>query len=170
MEQPEDMMSPELLAEMEDLQEEQMQNQQDAQNEGQMEMSESGYGYPEPEEKYNQHRFIAKSVFESPDVEKVSYLKQEELGRPLFNVRFLLDMEDIAKHYLDPLIKQHDLQMDNRISVYFRNKIDNICSSGLSNNGFIQTINVSKKIDIARTKSRGNVENLKVGDERRRKK
>lgn len=158
--------TPELLDEMENLQEDQLQDQQDAQFDAQQE---AGYGYPEAEEKFNQHTFIDKSVFNSPDIEKVSYLKQEELGRPLFNVRFLLDMEDIAKHYLDPLIKKHNLQMSNRIADYFRHKINNICSSGLSNQGFIQTINVSKKLDIARTRSRGTPENLKVGDERRPK-
>lgn len=159
--------SPELLEEMEDLQGEDLEEQQLDQGEVTEDFgAQTGYGYPEPEEKMNQHAFISKAV-DMQDLEKVTYLKQEELGRPLFNVRFLLDMEDISKHYLDPLLLKYKITLGNRISNYFRHKINNICSSGLSNEGFIHTMNITKKMEATRTRMRGNVENLNMGKKKR---
>lgn len=162
----EEQYTPELLEEMEDLRTEEMEEQQLDQGEVQEDFGGQGYGYPQQEDKHNQHTFISKAV-DMKDVEKVSYLKPEELGRPLFNVRFLLDMEDIAKHYLDPLLAKDDLNLKNRISDYFRNKINNICSSGLSHNGFIQTMNITKRMDATRTRVRGNTDNLNIGNKKR---
>ena len=110
------------------------------------------YGTPEPEEKVNQHVFIKKSVFDIADTEKVTFLHQGELGTGLFTVRFLLDMEDIAKFYIDDIAIK--LETGNGISDYFRKKINNICDSGLSNDGFIQKLNVTRKMDTTRTRSR----------------
>lgn len=117
------------------------------------------YGVPEPEQKINQHAFIKDSLsFESP--EKVTYLNGSELGRPLFNVRFLLDIEDICKYYLDQLAKKYEEQ--NKIASYFREKINNICSSGMSNEGFVQGLNISKRIDVKKSRIK-NLEPLKGG-------
>ncbi len=104
-------------------------------------------GYPEQEEKHNQHTFISKSLsFEEP--EKVTFMTEFELGRPLFSLRFLLDIEDICKYYLDEIAKGY--KIDNKISTYFREKINNYCASGMSNKGFLQNLNVTKKMDTTR--------------------
>lgn len=51
----------------------------------------------------------------------------------LFNVRFLLDMKDISKHYIDETAKK--LQVENEIAEYFKEKIYNIDDSGLIKTG-----------------------------------
>lgn len=116
-------------------------------------------GIPEAEPKYNQHTFLANSLF-LQNSEKVTFMTESELGRPLFSLRFLLDIEDICKFYLDEIAKEYEL--NNKIASYFRDKIDNICSSGMSHKGFVQNLNASKKIDISRSRIR-NLEPLKGG-------
>jgi hypothetical protein len=150
----------ELLEEMQNLQKEEAEDQQDEQQLDQDAWKEA-YGYPEPEEKHGSHEFISKSVFELPDVEKATFLNESELGRPLFNVRFLLDMEDISRYYIDPLAKV--FMVENKIANYFREKIVNVCSSGLSNQGFIQNMNVTRKVDMTKKRVRNPIENLKGG-------
>ncbi len=116
------------------------------------------YGVPQEEEKVNQHQFIKQSVFNLSNKEAVSFLQPGELGSGLFTVRFLLDMEKISQYYLDEELKKIDdgrndgTKMPNEISSYFRNKINNICDSGLSNEGFIQKLNVTRKMDTTRTR------------------
>ena len=85
------------------------------------------YGAPEPEEVLNQHAFLDKAAFKSPDTVKTTMLTEQELGKPLFNIRFLLDLEDLSKHYFDPIIKGLGLdpEKDNRIANYFAEKIQN---------------------------------------------
>ena len=128
------------------------------------------YGSPEPEEKHNQHTFLSKSI-EAKDTVRVTYLDEGELGRPMFSVRFLLDMEDISKLYLDDLAK--DLSddneiVDNKVADYFRQKILNITDSGMSKEGFTALLNVTRKMDTVRKKVRVNaIENLKGGKKRR---
>lgn len=111
------------------------------------------YGSPEPEEKHNQHTFLATSLYFN-EPEKVTFMSESELGVPLFNLRFLLDIEDIAKYYLDDTAK--DLELRNKIADYFREKINNICSSGMSNKGFVQNLNVTKRMDTTRHRIRSN--------------
>ena len=124
------------------------------------------YGSPEPEEKQNQHSFLHKAAFSSPDTIRTTFLSETELGRPLFSVRFLLDMEDVSRHYLDGFAKE--CNGNNRIADYFLNKVQNITSSGMSNKGFAMNLNVTRKMDTTRTRVKGNIENLQKGGRRRR--
>ena len=123
------------------------------------------YGYPTPDEKHNQHTFLSKAV-ESDNTIRVTYLDKEELGRPLFSVRFLLDMEDVAKHYLDSIAEK--LKGTNTISTYFLMKALNITDSGMSKEGFAMNLNVTKKMDTTRRKlSEASLKNLKQRQRRR---
>lgn len=137
------------LDEAQDQQEEQMINSQEFQ-EGMM---------PDENTQFNQHTFLASSL-DQENPEKVTYLSDSELGVPLFNMRFLQDIEDVSKHYLDGLCKEYNVK--NKIANYFRAKIINIADSGMSNKGFIQNMNVTKKVDMTRTRKR-NLDNLKGG-------
>ncbi len=134
----------------EDTQHEQFLNQQEFQD---------AYGSPEPEQRFNQHTFLANSLeFDSP--EKVTFMTVSELGTPLFNMRFLLDIEDISKYYLDEMAKK--LGIPNEIALYFREKIKNISDSGMSHNGFVQNLNVTKKMEATRQRIK-NLPDVKGG-------
>ena len=162
MEEPQqEPMSQEVFEEMKDLQEEEgfEGTEDDMLNRGPFQDS---LGVPEPEQRFNQHVFLSQSI-DSDEPEKVTFMSESELGRPLFNLRFLLDIEDICKYYLDGLAKEY--KIDNKISNYFREKINNISSSGMSNKGFVQNLNASKKIDVTRSRIR-NLEPLKGGKTR----
>lgn len=151
-----------MIEEMEGIQLDQQQDDQDEQALNSQEFNE-GMMVPEPEQTFNQHQFIAESLnIQNP--EKVTYLDVSELGRPIFNMRFLLDIEDVCKHYLDDLCKEH--KQSNKIAEYFRAKIKNISDSGLSKDGFIQNINVTRKMDVTRRRQR-NIENLKGGNQQK---
>ncbi len=154
----------EQLEELEDMQEEQAEDSQADQFEN-TQANQEAYGSPEPEEKQNQHTLIHKAAFDSDDTVRTTYLDEWELGRPMFSVRFLLDMEDISKFYLDDLSIKHD--MPNRVSNYFLQKIFNITNSGMSKGGFLMNLNVTKKMDMVRRKIKGNIENLNQGKKRR---
>ena len=148
----------EMMEEMQDLQAEDMAEQSDDDSLNRQSWQEA-YGVPEPEEKVNQHTFLKDSLSHE-DPEKVTFLTQYELGRPLFNIRFLLDIEDICKYYLDELARGYN--QENRIAQYFREKINNICASGMSNDGFVQGLNVSKRIDVKRQRIK-NLQPIKGG-------
>lgn len=124
-----------------------------------------GYGYPMAEEKNNPHVFLNKAAFETVNTVKTTFLTEEELGRPLFSMRFLLDMEDIAKHYLDPLGKKYpgkDKEQNNKISEYFLMKALNMSDSGMSNLGFAMNLNVTRRMDTTRKRvSEESMKNLK---------
>lgn len=151
-----------LQEEIEDQKEEDMEDAQDMT----AEMQEL-YGAPEPEQKHNQHSFLHKAVFDAEDTVRTTFLKQEELGRPLFTLRFMLDMEDVCKYYLDPILKSIKLDpySTNGIANYFKAKIQNVTHSGMSNGGFAMMMNVTQKKDLTRVKKRenSNTENLKRG-------
>ncbi len=123
------------------------------------------YGSPEPEEKHNQHTFLSNAV-KAKDTVRTTFLSESELGRPLFSVRFLLDMEDVSRHYLDIFAIQ--CGGNNRIADYFLNKVQNITDSGMSNKGFSMNLNVTRKMDTTRTRVKGNIENLQKGGKKRR--
>ncbi len=116
----EQQLTPEQLEELEEMQEDMAEDAQDDQLENQKDFAEA-YGAPEPEEKQNQHSFLHNAAFHSGNTIRTTFLNQEELGRPLFNVRFLLDMEDISKFYLDKIAKE--LDVENKVSDYFLQKI-----------------------------------------------
>ena len=164
-------LTEEQLEELEDMQEDATQDAADDQREDTAEWQES-YGSPEPEEKHNQHTFLSNAV-KALDTVRVSYLDEWELGRPMFNVRFLLDMEDISKFYLDEMaieLSKEDTNKPvfNNVANYFRQKILNITDSGMSKEGFAMNLNVTKKMDMLRKKVRvSNIENLKGGKKRR---
>ncbi len=164
MEEYEEKLTPEMMQEMNEHEENQ---KEDAVDENFINQSEfpSGYGTPEPEPTYNQHSFISASLKE-PMPEKVTYLEKGELGIPAFTIRFMQDMEDIAKYYLDPIVNKYfkDKQ-ENRCADYFRQKIINVCDSGMSNNGFIHSMNVTKKMDMQRSRV-NTIDNLKGGKKR----
>lgn len=155
-------LTPEQMEEMEDFQEEALENQKDDQHDDAEEFNEA-YGSPEPEERQNQHAFLAKAAFKSTDTVRTTYLDQEELGRPLFSVRFLLDLEDISKWYLDSYAIKYGVDKKNRVSDYFLQKIRNITDSGMSKEGFAMNLNVTKKMDTIRKRVRGNIENFQGG-------
>lgn len=147
-----------MYEEMQGLQEDEVEDTQQDQFLNQQEFQEA-YGSPEPEQKYNQHAFLANSlVFDSP--EKVTFMSESELGTPLFNLRFLLDIEDISKYYLDKMAGE--LEITNKIAEYFREKIKNISDSGMSNKGFVQNLNVTKKMEATRQRVR-NLPDVKGG-------
>lgn len=130
------------------------------------------YEAPHQEERQNQHSFLHRATFANPDTLKTTYLDREELGKPVFTVRWLLDMESLAEHYLDSLAELYsagDIKI-NRISLYFRNKVLNITDSGMSKEGFVLNLNATKRVDINRKRYTGNIENLKVGSKPVRKK
>ncbi len=122
------------------------------------------YGSPEPEEKHNQHTFLSNAV-KAKDTTRTTFLSEQEIGKPLFSVRFLLDMEDVSHHYLDGFAEKYG--GENRISTYFFNKVQNITDSGMSNKGFAMNLNVTRKMDTTRTRVKGNIENLQKGGKRR---
>lgn len=150
----------ELKEEMEDEKEEEMENTYDFQQELQ-----DGYGAPEPEQKLNSHSFLHKAAFESNDTVRTTFLQEGELGRPLFTIRTMLDLEDIAVHYINPLLSALSLDKShNIIASYFKTKVQNVTDSGMSNKGFAMNLNVTQKKDVTRKKTReGAIQNLKGG-------
>lgn len=152
-----------LMDEIQDLNADETLDAQDEQMATNKEWGE-GYGAPEPEQQFNKHAFIHATVHDIKNPEKVTYLDHQELGKPLFNMRFMLDIEDIAGYYLDDLF--HKFGVENKISKYFRKKIINVSDSGLSNEGFIQKMNVTTKMDLKRERvRRSNINNLKGGNQ-----
>ncbi len=150
--------TPEMLEELEDAEKEKTIETEEERLLHTQEIQDA-YGYPTPDEKHNQHTFLNKAI-DSVNTVRVTYLDKEELGRPLFSVRFLLDMEDVANHYLNP-IAEH-LKGINKISEYFFMKVLNITDSGMSKEGFTMNLNVTKKMDTTRKKlSEASLKNLK---------
>ena len=97
------------------------------------------YPAPTPEERNNAHNILNKAMFVAPDTIKTTFLTEPELGRPLFSVRFLMDMFNLAEHY-----------GAKRVSGYFWDKIQNVTASGMSNKGFAMNLNVTQKRDTTR--------------------
>ncbi len=110
------------------------------------------YGAPVESQQHNQHTFIHKAAFDSRDTIRTTFLTESELGRPLFSVRFLSDLNKIASYYLDPILIE--LKLDpkkyNGIANYFWEKNQNITNSGMSNKGFAMNLNVTQKKDMVR--------------------
>ena len=159
-------LTPEELEQLKEIQEDMVEDQQEDQYDNTQEFQE-GYGSPEPEEKQNQHSFLHKAAYGSDDTVRTTFLSQEELGRPLFNVRFLLDLEDISKWYLDAYAKLYGEGGINRVSDYFKQKTQNITDSGMSKEGFAMNLNVTRKMDTIRKRVRANIENLKGGSKQK---
>ena len=96
------------------------------------------YGAPDQPEKLNQFS-ILKSAFDSKDNLKTTFLRREELGKPLFSVRFYQDCATLCELYGAELVK-----------TYFKNKVQNIAASGMSNEGFAMKLSVTNKRDVTR--------------------
>jgi hypothetical protein len=122
------------------------------------------YGESQAEQSLNPSSFLHKAAFESDNALRTTFLTETELGRPLFSVRFLLDLHNISNHYLNPIIsqmkKEKEVEIENKIANYFAEKIKNITGSGMSNEGFAMNLNVTKKVDSTRRRSR-DTSNLK---------
>lgn len=122
------------------------------------------YPVPEPEEQFNTHSFLHKAAFSSGNTVRTTFLSESELGRPLFNIRFLSDMEDIARHYVDPLLSKAKMKPEeNLVAIYFWNKRENITESGMSNKGFAMNLNVTRKVDSTRKRVRPNYDSMQKG-------
>ncbi|KKN65818.1 hypothetical protein LCGC14_0477540 [marine sediment metagenome] len=160
---PEEEITPEEIEEYQEEQKVEGEESDEDRLSAQQEMAEL-YGSPEPEEKHNQHTFLSNAI-KSKDTVRTTFLSEQEIGKPLFSVRFLLDMEDVSHHYLDGFAEK--LSGKNRISDYFFNKVQNITDSGMSNKGFAMNLNVTRKMDTTRTRVKGNIENLQKGGKRR---
>ncbi len=155
-----------LLQQMEQESLEESQDLKEDEQEDQYELSQElldSYNAIEPEEKFNQFTILSNAL-RAPDTVKTTWLSESELGRPLFNIRFLLDMEDIAKYYIDPLLNGMKLDPDqfNAIAVYFKAKKENVTSSGMSNKGFAMNLSVTKKVDATRKRIK-NITDMKGG-------
>lgn len=151
-----------LVEELKQLQKEEQEDEAMEQMENQQNWQEL-YGNPEPEEKQNAHSFLHKAAFgDEESTLRTTFLHEGELGKGLFTVRFLLDMEDIVKFYLDSLVEKNGATY-NRVAKYFREKITNVSSSGMSNRGFSMNLNVTRKMDSTRTREKYNIDNLKGG-------
>ncbi len=127
------------------------------------------YGAPVPDEKQNAHSFLHKAAFDEFDTTKTTYLTENELGRPLFSVRFMADILDVSKHYIDPLIDELkdaglDKSKDNIIANYFFHKIKNVTDSGMSNKGFSMNLNVTQKRDSSRRRFKPDFNSGKGGE------
>lgn len=109
----------------------------------------------EPQTPFNQWQLIKKAI-EQDDTVRTTYLTKEELGKPLFTVRFLMDMEDVAHHYLKDMLIERGLDPyhDNIVARYLANKYQNISSSGMSNQGFTMNLSVTRKTDATKKRIR----------------
>ena len=86
----EEQMNMEELEEMEELQEEKAEDATEDNAALNKELQEL-YGAPEAEEAQNAHSFLHRAAYGSEDTVRTTFLSESELGRPLFNVRFLLE-------------------------------------------------------------------------------
>lgn len=133
-------------AESEDVMEEEMEEERmEDETENRYEVNDEladAYGAPPVDEKDNQHSVIRKAM-EKEDPTRVTFLTENELGRPVFSLRFYLDMEDLALHY-----------GCNRIADYWKAKVINIAASGMSNKGFLMNLAATRKHDTTRRRVR----------------
>lgn len=147
--------------ELDDIEEEISEEERLKQFEDSLDLQEE-YDVPVPEERQNQHSFLHKAAFSKEvDSIKTTFLSKEELGKPIFTVRFLMEMEIVASYYLDEIANKYGI--DNKLKKYFRSKILNITDSGMSNEGFVMNLNVTTKKDISRKRQRNPIDNLKGG-------
>ncbi len=158
-------LSDEDLEEMEDMVDDAKQDEVEEQLEMSAEAAEA-YGAPEPEQKQNAHSFLHKASFDAKDTVRTTFLSEQELGRPLFSVRFLLDLHDVARYYFNGILKDlgyKDPDSYNGMAIYFDEKVRNITHSGMSNKGFAMNLVVTTKKDVSKKRIRPNIENLKGG-------
>lgn len=145
--------SPISQEEIEEAEDEQEENAEDAYEEN-LELQKD-YMAPEPEEKHNQFTIIDKAL-KAQDTVRSTFLTEQELGRPLFSVRFYMDYHDLSQHYLNNTLARLGLDPKewNFVANYFQNKYQNITDSGMSNKGFTMNIAVTQKRDTIKKRVR----------------
>ena len=99
------------------------------------------YGSPTPEELNNQWSII-KNAIDKDDALRTTLLLPEELGRPLFSVRFYMDLKYLSEYYNAPIL-----------SNYFESKVKNITSSGMSREGFIMNLAATRRRETTRKRA-----------------
>jgi len=92
---------------------------------------------PEQEKLLDKYLFL-NNVKESDNTIKTSFLTKAELGKPLFPVRFWLELATYAQ------LKGYDIVKD-----YCIDKAKNITDTGLSNEGFLLGLVVTKRRETA---------------------
>lgn len=98
------------------------------------------YGAPEPEQIFERFKFLTE-VRDRDDTIRTGFVNEEELGRPLFPVRFWNNLKAIAKMH------NYDI-----VSKYCRDKALNITSSSLSRDGFLLNTSVTKRKERLKSK------------------
>lgn len=117
----------------------------EAQNELREELSEEdaeAYGITEPEKQYDRFKFLTE-VRELPDTIRTSFLSKQELGSPLFPVRFWLNLEILAR------LRGYKLVGD-----FLLKKALITTHSGLSKEGFLLNTAITNRREALRKKSR----------------
>ena len=109
-----------------------LEEQQDFMDDIREEQMEEGMT-PETEKILDKYKFL-NEVKESDNTIKTSYVTKAELGKPLFPVRFWLEIASYAK------LKNYDT-----IRKYCLEKANNITDTGLSNEGFLLGLVVTKR-------------------------
>lgn len=149
------------LDEMEEEAEDDAEEEREEAFESQQEMI-NDYPYPEQEEKHNAHFIINKSL-EKQDTIRTTFLTEQELGRPLFSVRFLSDLHDDAVRANQEIQKITGKELNlNLLEAYYFEKIQNITATGMSNKGFMMNLNVTQRREATKRRLK-----VPVQDERK---
>lgn len=106
------------------------------------------YGAPSEQEQHNLHSFLT-GVLKADDRIKTSFLTVPELGKPVFSVRFWLNIASYSK------LKGFDL-----VHNYAIQKAKNTTDTGLSREGFIINTSVTQKKVRARHRYRTEKEGM----------
>jgi len=94
--------------------------------------SKTDYGSPSPEQKDNTFRFF-RDILRFPDSWKVSYLKEEEIGKSRLSVRSWLEISKYA-----------DAEGLNVVHDYFRTRADIVASTAMGRKGFLAQLFVTQ--------------------------
>lgn len=62
----------------------------------------------------NKDAFLHKSAFDTSDTLRTSYLNEFELGRPMFSVRTLLELKNLADHHMSQVVEMINLETFNQ--------------------------------------------------------
>lgn len=106
------------------------------------------YGLPEVEKNYEKFKFLT-DVKESQDTVRTTFVTREELGRPLFSLRFYINLEKMAR-----------LKAYNLVADYLHHKAITTTDTGLSSEGFLMNLAVKKTTEKLKRKQQREVQNL----------
>jgi len=107
-----------------------------------MEDEEAQPGVPQQDPYFDRMKFLTE-VRDQPETVRTSYLTKEELGVPLFSVRFWLNLELIAAQ------KGYEL-----LKLFLHNKTLATTHSGLSREGFLLNTAITKRRESARNRTK----------------